>query len=154
MRRQITNQEVILIKHLSHLGYREKLIKMIVKDCSQSAINKIINGNARVDIKYDPKIGAEITDEQLGRLKAVDRIISCPALFTNDLDDEITYLHVLKFFMVEKTELYRKFPHLAKSRINKYLSKKEVDILRFHPQLIGVEPSVYYDLILDFFTEE
>jgi 6-phosphogluconate dehydrogenase len=70
------------------------------------------------------------------------------------MNQDIKYMHLLKFFMIEKEDIYNLYQHWSKSKINRYLLKKDVDILTFDSTLIGIEKADYLDLIIDYFLEE
>ena len=148
-----SKSNVLLVKQLAANGYREKIIKMIT-GLNQSYINKIINGKLHKETELPVDVNIDMTEEQRVRLNAANKVLMCEEITTNDMNQDIKYMHLLKFFMIEKEDIYNLYQHWSKSKINRYLLKKDVDILTFDSTLIGIEKADYLDLIIDYFLEE
>ena len=139
----------LLVKKLSQMGYREKIIKMIT-GFNQSYINKVINNKLYKDLDADAE-ELVISAEQIKKIDAVDKILSCAEIYTEDKEQELMYIHLLKFFLVEKETIYKMFPYLTKRKIAQDFMKKNIDILNFDSTLLGIPREIYLDLIIDFF---
>lgn len=144
-------QKVLLIKQLIDKGYKDKHICMIAQ-ANQPYVSKIRNKKIHVSTILEADEYFEVTEEQTNRLNALNKIISLPEIFTSGTtEQDIIYMHVLKFFMVEKEDVYNLYFHLSKRQFRNYWVMKDVDILNFDTSLIGVEKQVYLDLIIDYF---
>lgn len=147
-----SKSNVLLVKQLARNGYREKVIKMIT-GLNQSYINKIINGKLHKETEIPADEIIDMTEEQKRRLNAANKILMCEEIATNDMEQDIKYMHLLKFFMVDKEDIYNLYQHWSKTKISKLLLKKDVDILSFDCTLIGIDKADYLDLIIDYFLE-
>ena len=143
--------KVLLIKHLIQKGYKDKHICMIAQ-AKQPYVSKIRNGKIHKNTNLNPGERLELTQDQTKRLEAVNRILTLPEILTpGTTDNDIVYMHVLKFFMVEQEDVYNLYFHLSKSGFRNLWRMKGVDILSFNSELIGIEQQVYLDLIIDYF---
>ena len=146
-----SKQKVLLVKELISKGYKDKHICMIAQ-CNQPHVSKIRNQKIHKNTFLMPDETFNITAEQTKRLNTLNKIISLPEIFTSGTtDQDIIYMHVLKFFMVDKEDVYNLYFHLSKRQFRNYWLMKDVDILSFDTSLIGVEKEVYLDLIIDYF---
>lgn len=144
-------QKVLLIKELINKGYKDKHICMITQ-CNQPYVSKIRNKKIHVNTVIEINELFQIKEEQNNRLNVLNRIISLPEIFTSGTNDQdIIYMHVLKFFMVEKEDIYNLYFHLSKRQFRNYWLMKDVDILTFDTSLVGIEKELYLDLIIDYF---
>lgn len=144
-------QKVLLIKELINKGYKDKHICMITQ-CNQPYVSKIRNKKIHVNTVIESDEIFEIKQEQNNRINVLNRIISLPEIFTSGTNDQdIIYMHVLKFFMVEKEDIYNLYFHLSKRQFRNYWLMKDVDILTFDTSLVGIEKELYLDLIIDYF---
>lgn len=144
-------QKVLLIKELINKGYKDKHICMITQ-CNQPYVSKIRNKKIHVNTVIEINELFQIKEEQNNRINVLNRIISLPEIFTSGTNDQdIIYMHVLKFFMVEKEDIYNLYFHLSKRQFRNYWLMKDVDILTFDTSLVGIEKELYLDLIIDYF---
>lgn len=146
--------KVAIIEKLFEMGYREKVVKMIT-GFNQSYINKIKNKKLHKKDKVElPNSILELLDEkQTKRLEAANKILLCKEITSNDLEEDIKYIQLLRFFLIEKENIYNLYIHWTKSKINRYMTKKGVEILNFDSTLLDIEREVYLDLIIDYFIE-
>jgi hypothetical protein len=105
-----SKSNVLLVKQLARNGYREKVIKMIT-GLNQSYINKIINGKLHKETEIPADEIIDMTEEQKRRLNAANKILMCEEIATNDMEQDIKYMHLLKFFMVDKEDIYNLYQH-------------------------------------------
>ena len=144
-------QKVLLIKQLIGKGYKDKHICMIAQ-ANQPYVSKIRNKKIHVNTVVEADEYFKVTEEQTNRLNVLNKIISLPEIFTSGTtEQDIIYMHVLKFFMVEKEDVYNLYFHLSKRQFRNYWVMKDVDILNFDTSLIGIDKQVYLDLIIDYF---
>lgn len=144
------NQKVLLIKELLKQGFSEKLIVMIVQ-VKQPYVNKIKNGRLHFMTCLDEGETLEITPEQQRRLSAAQKILSVSSLPTVGItQQDFMYMHLLRFLLVPKEKIYALYDNLSHSRIDRYLLKKDVDILAFDSTLLNIPKADYLDLILDY----
>ena len=144
-------QKVLLIKQLIGRGYKDKHICMIAQ-ANQPYVSKIRNKKIHVNTVVEADEHFKVTEEQTNRLNVLNKIISLPEIFTSGTtEQDIIYMHVLKFFMVEKEDVYNLYFHLSKRQFRNYWVMKDVDILNFDTSLIGIDKQVYLDLIIDYF---
>jgi hypothetical protein len=105
-----SKSNVLLVKQLAANGYREKIIKMIT-GLNQSYINKIINGKLHKETELPVDVNIDMTEEQRVRLNAANKVLMCEEITTNDMNQDIKYMHLLKFFMIEKEDIYNLYQH-------------------------------------------
>lgn len=146
-------QKVLLVKELINKGYKDKHICMIVQ-CNQPYVSKIRNQKIHKNTTLMSNETFTIKEKQIKRLNALNKIISLLEIFTSGTtEQDIIYMHVLKFFMVEKEDVYNLYFHLSKRQFRNYWVMKDVDILNFDTSLIGIEKEVYLDLVIDYFIK-
>jgi hypothetical protein len=144
-------QKVLLIKELIEQGYKDKHICMI-SQANQPYVSKIRNGKIHVHTVVDSNETFAFTEKQSQKVAAVDKILALPELYTSEnMNQDIAYMHVLKFFMVDQEDVYNLYFHLSKRQFRNYWRMKDVDILSFDSTMIGVPHDVYLDLIIDYF---
>lgn len=141
--------KALIIKGLYSKGYRQKVIQIITQ-YNQPYINKIINDKIHKTVDYSDDIKIYLTDEQKQRLDAVNRILACKDIFTEDFNQEIIYMKLLRFFLVSKEDIYNLYNYISKRKINTYLVMKKLEIKDFDASLLGIDQRVYYDLIVDY----
>lgn len=141
--------KVLIIKGFHEKGYRQKVIQIITQ-YNQPYINKVINQKLHQGVQYSDDIKLILSEEQKKRLDAVNRILSCKDIFTENFDQEIIYMKLLRFFLVSKDDIYNLYNYISKRRINTYLVMKKLEIKDFDASLLGIEQEVYYDLIVDY----
>lgn len=149
-----TKQKVLLVKLLISKGYKDKQICMIAQ-AKQPYVSKI--RNKKIHEKTLPLENEELqlTERQISRLNALNRIISLPEYISSGSTNEqdLMYIQVLRFFMVEKEDVYNLYFHLSKKHFSRLWATKDVDIRNFDSEKIGVSRYDYLDLIVDFFME-
>lgn len=148
---KISRSIILLVKHLIGKDYEDKHISMITK-VSRSYINKIRKNQFRVDDVL--KDGEEIvmTVEQEKRLNTLNKILAVPELMIHGTSEQdLIYIHVLRFFGVPKEEVFNLYFHLSKKQFGRLWMKGGVDILQFDSRIIGIEIRDYADLVIDFF---
>lgn len=142
-----SNRKAGVIKFLLEQGLAEKHIVMIMQ-AQQPYVNKIKNKKLHIDT---PLIENGMTPEESARYDAVKRIIKAGELPTNGTDEQDKiYIHLLKFFMVPKEQIRALYNHIAISRVDRILRKKDVDLGNFDSTLLGIPRQVYLDLIIDY----
>lgn len=104
--------KVAIIEKLFEMGYREKVVKMIT-GFNQSYINKIKNKKLHKKDKVElPNSILELLDEkQTKRLEAANKILLCKEITSNDLEEDIKYIQLLRFFLIEKENIYNLYIH-------------------------------------------
>jgi len=148
-----SRQEVLFIKNLISSEYKDKHICLVTK-AKQPYVSKIRHGRLQAKTSLRPDEVLELTNEQKVRLNTLNKILSMPEIInaaTND--DDLIYMHVLKFFLMNKEQVADLYFHLPKRIINQYWIKKDVDIRMFKSDLIGIPRREYLDLIIDYFLE-
>ena len=149
-----SRQNVLAIKELIKKGYKDKHICMVVQ-VNQPYVSKIRHGRIHANTNPTEEEKEVFTVEQRKRLAIVDLILSAPELITSGLtDQDLAYIHLLKFFMVEKETIYRLYFHMSKTSFNKIWTSKDVDITQFDSMLLGIPTRDYLDLIIDYFFEK
>lgn len=144
-------QVVLLIKELIEKGYKDKHICMITH-AKQPYVSKVRNGKIHVNTVLQENEKLEMTEDQVKRLDVINRILSIPELTTpGTSEQDLYYIQVLKFFMVDKEDVIDLYIHLSKNQVRNYWRKKDVNILKFNSELIGVPHKVYLDCIIDYF---
>lgn len=144
-----TQQRVMIIRTLYEKGYRQKLIQIITQ-YNQSYISKIINQKLHQGIILTGDIELVLDENQKERLNAVNKIISCDDIFTDDFNQEIIYMKLLRFFLIEKEQIYNLYNYISKRRINSYLLMKGLHIKDFKPELLDIKKETYFDMIVDY----
>lgn len=142
-------QEVLLAKQMMAKGYKDKHIQ-IVTHLKQAYISKVRNGKLQRNTILNPDEEIKLTEEQRVRLNALNKIMSMPEFYTREEGQDSIYIHVLKFFMVEKEDIFNLYFHMSKKQFNRTWVKKDVDITKFRSENIGIPYKVYLDLIIDF----
>ena len=146
-------RQVLVAKEMIEKGYKDKHIQMVTH-LNQPYISKVRNGKLQKNtIKADNEV-VELTSEERVRLNALNKILSMPEFYSRDNEQDMIYIHVLKFFMVEKEDVFNLYFHMSKGQFNRLWIKKEVDITRFHSENLGIPYKVYLDLIIDFFLKD
>lgn len=148
-----TVNNVLLIRKLAKEGFREKVIKMIT-GLNQSYINKIVNNKLYRDLQFTEGEEVEMSQAQELRLDAAKKILACKEIFTDEPKQEMIYMQLLKFFLIDKQEIFKLYPYMTKTKISRYLLKKDVNILEFNSELIQVPKEVYLDLVIDYFIDK
>lgn len=144
-------QIVLVIKDLIEKNYKDKHICMIAQ-AKQPYVSKIRNKKIHINTSIDNNETLEYTLSQKKRKEALDKILMLPEILTpGTTDNDIVYMHVLKFFMVDKEDVYNLYFHLSKTQFRNYWRMKDVDILKFDTSLIGIDQEIYLDLIIDYF---
>jgi len=86
------------------------------------------------------------------RLNTLDKILAVPELMiAGTTDQDMIYIHVLRFFGIPKKEVSNLYFHLSIKQFNGLWYKPDVDILKFDSREVDVEIKDYADLIIDFF---
>lgn len=134
------------IRILHSMGFKEKHIRMITGE-NQSYVNKIIRGNLH---RFTDTSSVQLKPEILEKVEAVKKILEVPVLFTADVEQEIKYVKILRMFLVEKEQIYKLYDYMSKAKINRWLSKKDVEIVLFDSKLLGIRPEIFLDLIVNF----
>lgn len=142
-----TRNNVLFIKWLIEQGYREKVITLITKT-KQPYVNKIKHGSLHAETKLEDGEILTLTREQTRRKRIADRILAKTELITVDENQDIIYLHLLKYFLVPKDELFELYNHKTKKNIAQILAKKDVDLFGFKSELLGIDYYDYLDLIV------
>lgn len=140
-------QKVAFAKQMFLDEYTNKQIEMVVK-LSQSLLSKIKNG--RVHNSVSPS--GQMTSEQENRKYALDKILSMPEFYSQNSYDDIVYIHVLKFCMVDKRDVRKLYLHFSTGFFNRIWLKKDIDIRKFKSELIDLPYDLYLDLIIDMFV--
>jgi hypothetical protein len=141
----------LFVKQLIKEGYKDKQICMIAQ-VKQPYVSKIRNGKIHQQTKIDEFEQVIPYEDERSRQEAMQRILELPELYTpGTTEQDLIYMHLLKFLMVEKEDVYNLYFHLSKRQFNRYWVKKDVDITLFDSELIGIDSKVYLDLIIDYF---
>lgn len=144
-------QKVLLIKKLIEAGYKDKHICMVAQ-ANQPYVSKVRNEKIHSETNLEPSEELNLDEGQQRRLKALNTILAIPEIFrSGTTEQDLIYIHVLKFFMVVKEDVYNLYFHLSKRQFSRYWVKKDVDILKFQSELINVDKYDYLDLIVDYF---
>jgi hypothetical protein len=144
-------QKVLLIKQLIQAGYKDKHICMVAQ-ANQPYVSKVRNEKIHVETKLEPSDELNLDEAQQRRLKTLNTILAIPEIFrSGTTEQDLIYIHVLKFFMVQKEDVYNLYFHLSKRQFNRYWVKKDVDILKFESELINIDRYDYLDLVIDYF---
>lgn len=142
-----SNRRAGVIKSLLNEGLSEKHVIMIMQ-AQQSYVNKIKNKKLHVNTQA---IQDGMTPEEYARYGAVKKIINVSELPTDGTDEQDKiYIHLLKFFMVPKEQIRALYNHIAISRVDRILRKKDVNLGNFDSTLLGIPREVYLDLIIDY----
>lgn len=113
-----SREKVLLIKELIRRGYKDKHICMITQT-NQPYVSKIRNGKIHKDTVLEENEKLLISRRDKLKLQALNKIISAPEIYTKSFDEqEIIYIHVLKFFMVDKEKIYNLYVHMSKTQFN------------------------------------
>jgi hypothetical protein len=149
--KKASRNTILVIKDLIEQKHQDKHIAMVMQ-VNRSFVNKIRNkvSHASIVIEADERIN--LTEEQKVRLETLKKILAAPELMISGTSEQdLIYIHVLRFFGMNKDEVYNLYFHLSKKQLGNYWMKADVNILKFNPRLIGIEPREYADLIIDFF---
>lgn len=143
--------KALVVKQLIQDGYKDKHICMIAQ-VKQPYVSKIRNGKIHRETTLKENQELTLSEDESLRQEALNKILQLPEIFTaGTSEQDLIYMHVLKFFMVEKEDVYNLYFHLSKRQFNRYWVKKDVDIRLFDSQLIQIDSKVYLDLIIDYF---
>lgn len=124
----------------------------MIAQVKQPYVSKIRNGKIHRETKLKVNQELILSEDESLRQEAVNKILQLPEIFTaGTSEQDLIYMHVLKFFMVEKEDVYNLYFHLSKRQFNRYWVKKDVDIRLFDSELIQINSKVYLDLIIDYF---
>lgn len=147
----VSRQDILIAKEMMRKGYKDKHIQMVTH-LKQPYISKIRNGKLQRNTTLEDGEQLELSKEQKVRLDALNKIISMPEFHTHEGQDVI-YIHVLKFFMVEKEDIFNLYFHMSKKQLNRIWVKNGVDITKFKSESVGIPYEVYLDLIIDFIVD-
>ena len=145
-------QEVLVVKDMIRYGYRDKHIQMVTH-LKQAYISKVRNGKLQKNTVLENDESIKMTDAQRVRLNALNKILSMPEFYTREEGQDVIYIHVLRFFMIEKEDIFNLYFHMSKKQFNRIWVKRDVDIRKFRSENIGIPYEVYLDLIIDFFID-
>ena len=120
-----TRNNVLFIKWLIEQGYREKVITLITKT-KQPYVNKIKHGSLHVETKLEDGEILTLTSGQTRRKRIADRILAKTELITVDENQDIIYLHLLKYFLVPKDELFELYNHKTKKKYCSNIGEKKM----------------------------
>ena len=121
---------------------------MITK-CNQSYVNKVKNGRIHSEVKENNNL--VLTDAEQRCYDAATRFLSTPDLPTSDFgEQDLYYIHLLKFLVVPKEKIYKLYNHMSKRKISQKLMRKNIDIGYFNSELLGIPKKDYLDLIIEF----
>jgi len=149
--KKLNVNEVLAIKFLSEKGYKDNHIAMVMK-VHRSYVYKLKKGLSRKDVKLDADTKVSFTEEQKRRLKTLDDLLAAPELMTaGTSEQDMIYMHVLRFFGFNKEEISNLYFHLSRRQIANFWVKADVQIVNFDSRLIGIEIKDYLDLIIDCF---
>lgn len=147
-------QIVLAIKELIGLGYKDKHICMIMQ-VNQPYVSKIRHGKIHANTNPTEEEKNILNEKQRKRFDMVNLIMSAPELITSGMtDQDVLYIHLLKFFMVKKEKIYNLYFHITKTAFNKIWTSKDVNILEFDSKLIDIDSRDYLDLIIDYFIDK
>lgn len=146
----IDRQTILLAKQLMQKNYKDKYIQMIT-GLKQPYISKLRNGKIQRETKLKPGEEIVLTNKQKKRLNVLNKIKSLPENMTQTQEQDVIYIHVLRFFMIEKEDIFNLYYHWSKKQFNRVWVKKNVDIRKFYSENIGIPYEDYLDLIIDFF---
>lgn len=95
-----------------------------------------------------------MSTEEEKRYGYVKTILSLRELYgsVNERQD-LLYIHLLKFFLVDKEDVYNLYFHWSKMKFSRYWAKKNVNLLKFNSELIEIPYTDYLDLIIDFYED-
>lgn len=145
-----TRRKVLLIKEMIGKGYKDKHICMVMQE-NQPYVNRIRSGKIHKNTFIGREESVEMTEREKSRLNALNTILKMPEIpgrgFTEQ--DEI-YIRVLKFFLIEKEEVYNLYFHLTKKQFYGTWVRKGIDLRKFISERIGVSYEDYIDLIIDY----
>lgn len=145
-----TRRKVLLIKDMIKSGYKDKHICMVMQE-NQPYINRIRSGRIHKNTFLEKDEVVKMTDREKARLNALNTILQMPELpgrgFTEQ--DKI-YIRVLKFFLIEKRDVYDLYFHLTKKQFYGTWVSKDIDLRKFISERIGVPYEDYIDLIIDY----
>lgn len=146
----------ITVKNLKILiarGYTDKQIALVSK-YSRAFINKVRNGSKHSLVKLERADKLQIDKKEIKRLDALQKILDMPEMWgVNISNNDIYYIHLLKFLGKSKNEVFNLYFHLSQKAFGSIWNKSGVDIKMFDAEKIGVDNSAYLDLIIDFFIE-
>lgn len=146
-------QTVLLIKELIARGYKDKHICMVTQS-KQPYLSKVRHGKIHANTKLHEGEEIIMTPAQERRLETLEKIINLPEIITPGIgEQDVIYIHVLKFFMVSKKDIYNLYFHITKSHFNRLWVAKNIDIRDFDPSMINITLYEYLDLIIDFFID-
>lgn len=112
--------KALIVKKLIQDGYKDKHICMIAQ-VKQPYVSKIRNGKIHKDTKLKENQELILSEEESSRQEAVNKILQLPEIFNaGTSEQDLIYMHVLKFFMVEKEDVYNLYFHLSKRQFNRY----------------------------------
>jgi len=141
-----SNKKASTIKSLLAEGFSEKSIVMILQ-VQQPYVNKIKNGKLHVNTPAE----MNLTDLEREKYEAVKKIFNASELPTNKVEEQdIYYIHLLRFFNVPKEKIHGLYNHMAVSKVDRIMRKKGVDLGFFDSTLLGIPKEIYLDLIIDY----
>jgi len=149
--KRLIRSKILFIKDLISKDYQDKHIAMIAQ-VNRSYVNKLRNGVLRSDVKIKEGEFYTVDLMDVVRQKTLDRIVAVPELMiSGTTEQDMIYIHVLKFFGISKDEVYNLYFHLSKRQLGNLWAKADVKIVDFDSRLIGIPIREYLDLIIDFF---
>lgn len=153
MARIYTDDEVKLIKHFINLGFTDKQVMLITK-ASQSYINRLRNNKLHVDLNYDAE-EVKMPKDIESRFNTINTLLITPEMWGATITDEdIRYIHLLKFLGIPKEQVFDLYAHLPKSTFYGFWLKSDVDIRIFDSMKFGIKYEDYLDLIIDYFLRK
>jgi len=149
--KRLNRNAILAIKELISKDYQDKHIAMVMQ-VDRSYVNKVRNRVLRSSIVLKPDEIVIFTGEEKTRLETLEKILAAPELMVSGTtEQDMIYIHVLKFFGVSKDEVYNLYFHLSKRQLGNLWAKADVKIVEFDSRLIGIPIREYLDLIIDFF---
>ena len=146
-------RRIYLIRDLFEKGYKDKHICMITH-AKQPYVSKIHNGIIQSKVFLPEGEELVLTEREIKRKKALDTILTIPEVYSvEDERQQYIYVHVLKFFMVPKKEVYKQYFHWSRNYFHAVWTDKTIDIRDFDSELIGIPIYDYADLIIEFFIK-
>lgn len=148
---RVDDSTIYLIKYLLDNNYPDKVVSMITH-AKQPYVSKIKNKKLHKDKPIKDLSEIKIDKETEERLKVARQILNLPEIYTTGTTkQDVIYIQVLKFFMVDKKKVYEElYFHLSKREFNKYWGAKNANLIDFDTSLINVDKRAFIDLILDY----
>ena len=110
----------LLVKKLIRDGYKDKHICMIAQ-VKQPYVSKIRNGKIHQQTILNDSEEIALTEKEILRQQAIHKFLELPEIYTpGTTEQDLIYMHVLKFMMVDKEDVYNLYFHLSKRQFNRY----------------------------------